>query len=172
MGPVLILGFTGLDSLNGIYKEQVNRISMEMKMGQIVLDWTGPLIMMEPTPRKWYGVIGLYAIEYDSNIIYLGKAECQGAIKEARSHRGLCEKRLKELGTPWDAARAMIYVGTVSEDQQASIIDHAENLLIYKIQPSCNRQLRERYTGEEPFLVVNNGQRPKGLPKQIRYPDP
>ena len=58
-------------------------------MKQIILDWTGPFKMTDPTPRKLYGVIGLYAIEYDSKVIYVGKAEYQGAIREARSHCGL-----------------------------------------------------------------------------------
>lgn len=139
---------------------------------KMIIDWAGPFKMVEPTPRKWYGVIGLYAIEYDSKVIYIGKAEYQGAVKEARSHRGLCERCLRKMGGAWDATTALIYIGTVSEDQDTGMIDHAENLLLYKMQPPCNTQRRERFSGPEPFLAINNGSRPRGLPPQIKYPDP
>jgi len=142
-----------------------------MEMEQIILDWEGPFKLTEPTPRKKYGRIGLYAVEYNSQIIYIGKAEYQGAIKEARSH-GFYEKRLKEVGIMWDSTQALVYIGTVSQDQISPRIDDAENLLIYKIQPPCNKKRRKRCRGVEPFRVINNGHRPKELRIQYQYPDP
>jgi len=140
-------------------------------MEQIILDWEGPFKLTEPTPRKQYALIGLYAVEHNSKIIYIGKAEYQGTIKEARSH-GFYEKRLKEVGIVWDRTRALVYIGTVSQDQISPRIDDAENLLIYKIHPPCNKKGHKRYSGVEPFRVINNGNRPQELKIQYQYPDP
>lgn len=147
------------------------RACVEMEIEQIILDWEGPFRMTAPTPREKYGLIGLYAVEFDSKIVYVGKSEYQGALKEARSHN-LYEKRLKEAGITWDSTQALVYIGTVSQDQNSARIDDAENLLIYKIKPTCNRKRIKEYTGLEPFRVINNGHRPFELKIQYQYPDP
>jgi hypothetical protein len=140
-----------------------------MKMEQITLDWQKPFKLTEPTPREEYGLIGLYAVEFNSKIVYIGKAEDQGALTEARSHTHY-ERRLKEVGIEWDEARALVYIGTVSQDQNSARIDDAESLLIYKIKPPCNRKKRKSYRGVMPFQVINDGHRPRELPPQIQYP--
>jgi hypothetical protein len=137
-------------------------------MEQIILDWQGPFRLTEPSPRTEHGLVGLYAVEVNSKIVYVGKAEYQGTLKEARSHN-FYERRLKEVGIEWDKMRALVYIGTISQDQNSARIDDAESLLIYKIQPSCNRRKRKRYGGIVPFEVINNGHRPQELPAQIQY---
>lgn len=105
-------------------------------MEQIILDWEGPFKLAEPTPGKKHGIIGLYAVEYESKIIYIGKAEYQGAIKEAR-HHGHYEERLKKVGITWDKTQALVYIGTVSQNQNSAGIDELA---------SCYREARRRQT--------------------------
>jgi hypothetical protein len=136
-------------------------------MEEFTLFWEQGFKLSEPTRLDMRGIIGLYAIEYDSRVVYIGKAETEGAIKEARSH-GIYEKRLKEQRMQWDKNQALIYVGTVPQDQKSGLIDDAEKLLIFKLQPPCNKQRKKRYSGIKPFQVINEGNKPTELPRQIQ----
>ena len=57
-----------------------------METKQLVLEWEKPFKLTEPTPPEANAIVGLYAVVFDSEIIYVGKAECQGTLAEARSH--------------------------------------------------------------------------------------
>ena len=83
---------------------------------QLILDWEGPYKLIDPTPRKKNALVGIYSVVYNNKIVYVGKAEYQGMFKEARRHN-FYEPRLKEKGINWDKSQALVYIGTVSQDQ-------------------------------------------------------
>ena len=140
-------------------------------MEQLILNWEGPYKLIEPTPRDKYGLVGLYAVVHNHKMVYIGKAEHQGTLTEARSHN-FYESRLKEKGINWDKSQALVYIGTLSQDQDRARIDDAENLLIYKIRPYCNRKGIKKYRGIVPFRVICKGERPPRMLEKYEYPDP
>ena len=140
-------------------------------MEQLILNWESPVKLIEPTPREKYALVGLYAVVHNYKMAYIGKAEYQGTLKEARSHN-FYESRLKEKGINWDKSQALVYIGTLSQDQDSARIDDAENLLIYKIRPDCNRKRIKKYRGIVPFRVICKGERPPGMQEKYEYPDP
>jgi hypothetical protein len=140
-----------------------------METKQLVLEWEKPFKLTEPTPPEANAIVGLYAVVFDSEIIYVGKAECQGTLAEARSHN-FYERRLKKAGKSWNKKQALVYIGTVPQDQPADCIDDAENLTIFRLQPECNIQKRSRYKGRIPFKVINEGNRPPSLRYSLQYP--
>ena len=152
-------------------------------MEQLTLVWEGPLEMMMETPEKLSGKPGLYAIVHDSNTIYIGKAQYSNAVfREAKNRENKWIKCLREKGiisetmldlAPYEYVQShcRIYVGMMSDGQRLDLLGDAEKLLIYKIQPLCNKQHKKKYKGGKPFLVTNNGNRPQDLQVRIRYPD-
>ena len=140
-------------------------------MEQLILDWEGPYKLIESNSRKKNALVGVYSVVYDSKIVYIGKAEYQGMLREAR-HHNFYESRLKEKGINWDKSQALVYIGTVSQDQDSTRIDDAENLLIYKIKPYCNRKRIKTYRGIVPFRVICTGEKPPGMQEIYEYPDP
>ena len=72
--------------------------------------------MIDSTPREKYALVGLYAVVYNNEIVYIGKAEYRGTLREARSHN-FYEPRLREKRINWDKSQALVYIGTVSQDQ-------------------------------------------------------
>jgi len=138
-------------------------------MEEFVLDWEAPIPFKEPTPPRFSGMPGLYAIVFENEIIYIGKAESQGSSARARQHDfTAC---LKDQGKIWDASKAIRYFATFSNDQNSARIDDAEKLLVFKLPTTiCNQILWRKYKGVIPFKVISQGSRPPGLPEVIQYP--
>lgn len=102
-------------------------------MEEFVLDWASPVPFKEPTPHRFYEMPGLYAIVFENEIIYIGKAESQGSSARARQHDfTTC---LKDQGKIWDLSRAIRYFATFSNDQNMARLDNAEKLLVFKTPP-------------------------------------
>ena len=142
-------------------------------MEQLTLNWEGPFKINQRMPSHLIGAIGLYLCECDSKIVYVGKAETQGAFKRLRDHfRGQMDSTGKcVLSKARDKRKSNInnWVGWIEEGEPSELIDDAEQLMIYRLQPPCNRNHLVKYEGS-PLLIKNKGNHPKDLPEEIRFP--
>ena len=141
---------------------------MARDMEQIEIEWDGPFTIEQEVSKEHFGAVGLYIIEYNSCIIYIGKAETEGAHHRARNHfSGSTDRIGNRIRMNRGEKKLHIWVGIILEERYRNLISTAEQLLIYKLQPTCNKNHRDEYKGE-PSLILNKGHRPKELPKKIK----
>lgn len=142
-------------------------------MEQLVLNWNGPFKLDQRIPVHLVGAIGLYLCECDSKIVYVGKAETQGAFKRLKDHfRGIMDSTGKCVLTHTknkSKSEINIWVGWIEEGEPRELINDAEELVVYRLQPPCNRTYLDKYGGS-PLHIKNRGNHPKDLPEEMRYP--
>jgi hypothetical protein len=136
----------------------------------IILNWEGPFKINEHIPKHLIGAVGIYVFECDSSVVYVGKAETQGAFKRLKDHfRGDMDHTGKcvmaHLGNT-NKDKVNIWLAWMEEEKAALLIGDAEKLVIFNRNPSCNRTNREKYDGK-PLHIINVGNHPKELPKEI-----
>jgi len=145
-------------------------------MEQLVLNWDGPFKLDQRIPVHLVGAIGLYLCECDSKIVYVGKAETQGAFKRLKDHfRGIMDSTgkcvLKHTRTK-NKSEINIWVGWIEEGESRELINDAEKLVIYKLNARgrvpCNRTYSDKYRGRSLHLR-NRGKYPKDLPEELQY---
>lgn len=140
-------------------------------MDKLVLSWEGPFKFNERVPSHLIAAVGLYLLECNSRIFYVGKAETQGGFKRAKDHlRGYMDSTAKcvfEKANVQNKDEINIWVGYTEEEKLTPLIDDAENLLIYDRNPPCNKTDREKYDGRS-LHIINKGDYPKDLPSEIQ----
>lgn len=126
-----------------------------MRNNEIHISWSKPLTFEEVFFHENIEDKGLYCISriYDSSetIIYIGKAT------------NTFKSRLKSHGRNWvDKYRGdkLVRLGTVVKRPFTErVITHAENALIYEVQPQQNTMSTRGYTYKHEYVVVNSGSR-------------
>jgi len=140
-------------------------------MEQFTLNWEGPFKFHEPVPPFLNAAVGLYLLECNSRIFYVGKAETQGGFRRAKDHlRGYMDSTGKcvfEKANVKNKDEINIWIGWIEEEKLAPLISDAEKLLIYDRDPPCNKTNREKYEGH-PLHIINKGDYPKNLPSEIK----
>jgi hypothetical protein len=138
------------------------------KKEQIVLDWNGPLDIRHSIPYYRQKMPGLYIIEVDSEILYLGKSD-EAAHKRAKDHfRGQGDSTGRWILNQHNEAKIRLWVGVT--DWSIRISD-AEWLLIDKLGfPPANVSYRDTPYRGFPLVILNNGKIPEKLSSKIEYP--
>ena len=140
--------------------------------------------MTDETPEGFERKKGLFAITYQSKIIYIGKAGWGNTVYRESKRIGKCAKLLQEHGVlpasmsyedRWNFASVHCgrYVGVVTEEIPDGrlnwLLRNGENLLIYKVNKKTelyNEYLKKRYLYDRPFSVRNYGDKPSGMETQ------
>jgi len=136
-------------------------------MRDVTIVWGGPFGTSENIPSMFIGAVGLYLIEYHSEILYIGKSEDQGGFKRAKDHfRGSKDRIGGCICNGRDENEVYIRVGSLPVGQDRALIADAENLLIYKLQPPCNTTLKDKYYGRN-LHIINEGDISTSLLKDI-----
>jgi hypothetical protein len=136
-------------------------------MQEIVLNWMGPLQIRKPVLFDLRGWPGLYLIVCDSKIVYVGKAESEGALKRAKDHfRGQGDSTGRWILERGDERSIGI---CVAKQDWNEWISAAEELLIYRLSPAANLNCIRKYKGK-PLKVINVGFPPATLPSEISHP--
>jgi hypothetical protein len=142
-------------------------------MEEIVLNWRGAFKFHTPIPSNLNAAVGLYLLEYNSRILYVGKAKDQGGFKRAKDHlRGYMDSTgrcaIEEAGVK-SKDEINLWIGWIEEDRALSLIDDAEKLLTFDRDPPCNKTNRGAYEGR-PLHIKNIGSYPSSMPSEIRSP--
>jgi len=136
-------------------------------MEQVVLKWKGPFGTRDRMPEELKGWPGLYLIAYDSEILYVGKAETEGAFKRAKDHfRGQRDNTGRWILNRRDESRIHIWITARSWDD---LISDAEKLLIFRLNPRANVNHVDKYNGRV-LNIINEGAYPAKLSSHIEYP--
>jgi len=136
-------------------------------MRDVTFVWEGPFGTSENIPSMFIGAVGLYLIEYHSEILYIGKSEDQGGFKRVKDHFRAGKDRIGRcICNGRDENEVYIRIGSLPVGQNRALIADTENLLIYKLQPPCNIMLKDKYNGGY-LHIINEGDIPTSLPKDI-----
>jgi hypothetical protein len=136
-------------------------------MDQMVLTWKGFFGTRTSIPDELKRWPGLYLIEYNSEILYVGKTETEGAFKRAKDHfRGQGDSTGRWILQGRDEAQIRIWVTARSWDE---LVCNAEKLLIFRLNPCANVNHIDNYDGK-PLRIINEGKYPPRLEKQIESP--
>lgn len=142
---------------------------------ELKLEWKRPYGVNVETPEGMSGLSGLYAIAYNSKIIYIGKSsgERQHLFQESKQRYIALERALIELKQPLEYGNAQErrekldkiadehckkYVGILLDSSKRAYLDSAENLLIFIKKPEGNDKLKKEYKGVKPFKLINKGE--------------
>jgi hypothetical protein len=152
--------------------EKSNCLFARMRMGmELELEWKGPYGVNVETPDGMSGLSGLYAVLYDSKIIYIGKSssERQHLFQESKQRYIVLERALIELNQPLEYGNAQErrekldkiaeahckkYVGILWDNSKIACLDSAEKLLIFIKKPEGNVKLKKEYKGEASVLAA------------------
>jgi hypothetical protein len=137
------------------------------KVNQPVLRWRGPFSVKDSIPEelKWWP--GFYLIECDSQILYVGIAESEGAFKRAKDHfRGQGDETGRWICQGREASKIHIWVAARGWDDQSSDL---EKLLIFRLNPPANVNHVDKYEGK-PMCIINEGDCPAKLNPVIESP--
>lgn len=140
---------------------------------ELTLNWLGPFNQPIETPRNLHGKHGVYAIEYKSNIFYIGKAETSSLLPQAKTHSNAIVEHLRTTGDipiHWSHLQArefvekncMIYIAVLSNNQ-IGLIDCVERCLIFSYQPSINKEHKDKYDGIHSIQINHTGNPPKSF---------
>ena len=133
-------------------------------MKQVVIYWDGPFKYTDSIPSHLRGVPGIYIIECDSEIMYIGKSETKGAFKRAKDHfRGQGDSTGRWIIERKGKSEIMLWIGFTESSENISL---AERFMIYHFQACANLNHIEKYEGE-PLEIINNGKYPKNINKKI-----
>ena len=133
-------------------------------MKQIDIYWEGPFKYNDSIPYHLRGVPGIYIIDCDSEIMYIGKSETNGAFKRAKDHfRGQGDSTGRWIIERKDESEIMLWIGFTESNEDISL---AERYMINHFQPSANLNYIEKYEGE-PLEIMNHGKFPKNINKKI-----
>lgn len=140
---------------------------------QLRIVWEKPFKYSQKIPAKLIGAQGIYLLEKDSKVFYVGKAEEQGGFKRAKDHfRGQMDTVgrcvMKEANAK-DKDQINVWVGWLEFGENALLIDGAEKLLTWYFNPSCNKSNKGEYAGR-PLLLINEGNVPIFMPSKISSP--
>lgn len=136
-------------------------------MMEVILSWMGPFQIGSHVPLELRAWPGLYLIECNSKIVYVGKAESEGAMKRAKDHfRGQGDSVGKWILERGGEESIGIYVA--KHDWNKSISD-AERLLISRLSPAANLNCIRKYKGK-PLKITNVGSVSTALPSEIIHP--
>ena len=133
-------------------------------MKKIVIYWEGPFNPTDPIPNNLRGVPGIYLIECDSEILYIGKSEMNGAFKRAKDHfrdqgdtigRWIIEQKDKSIISLW--------IGFTESNEDIFLI---EKFLINHYQPSANLNYINRYNREK-LEIINYSNHPNIIKERI-----
>jgi hypothetical protein len=142
-------------------------------MEKLTMVWEKPFKFSEDIPKNLKAVVGLYMLEKDSKVFYVGKSEEQGGLKRAKDHlRGQMDKVgrcVVKKANAKDRDQINIWAGWIEQGENASLIDDAEKLLIWHFDSTCNETNRQKYNGQ-PLLLINEGDKPDFLPPEIPSP--
>jgi hypothetical protein len=139
-------------------------------MKQLVLNWTGPFGIRDLIPKELRGCPGLYLVEHDSEIMYVGKAETEGAFHRAKDHfRGHGDSIGRWILEGRDGSKIRIWVAWIAAEGCSELINDAEKLLIFRLDTRANVNHSEKYEGN-PLHIINKGNHPTKLPVEIKYP--
>ena len=112
----------------------------------------------------------LYAFVLGRNVLYIGQSYNQPLYE--RIKQSLTERELK--GKPG----LRVYAAQVDYNSRykdaikritSNLVDDAEKLLIYALQPSRNTQHRKSYKGRQPLRLISTGC--SALPKEVYIVD-
>lgn len=140
---------------------------------EIVLTWEGHFRQPLDTPERLYEKHGVYAIEYKSKVLYIGKAEESSLLPQAKTHSNTIVEYLRkvsEIPNDWSHSQArdfvdrncLIYIAEIS-DNQLNWIDCVERCLIFRIQPKINKEHKIEYEGIHSVRIINKGDFPKSF---------
>jgi hypothetical protein len=139
-------------------------------MEKLLLNWDGPFRFHERISSIFIGAIGLYVLEHNSTIYYVGKTEEHGGIKRAKDHlRGQMDKIGRcvfEKAGAKNKNEINIWFGWIDEEKARPLINDGEKLLIYDCDPECNDKYRGKYQGG-PVRIINRGNYPPSLHPEI-----
>lgn len=136
-------------------------------MRKLILNWDGPFGSMDSIPKGFRGWPGIYLIEVESEILYIGKAETEGAFRRAKDHfRGQGDSTGKWILGQRDESKIRIWIAVKDWDEMLS---DAEKLLISILKPRANITHVKKYNGK-PLHIINKGKYPTSLPKEAECP--
>jgi hypothetical protein len=145
-------------------------LRMAEKLEKLTIVWEKPFKFSEKIPPNLRGAVGLYLLEKDSRVLYIGKAEDQGGFKRAKDHlrgqmdhTGIC---LIQETNAKDKNEISIWAGWLEQGENPVLIDSAERLLTWKLNPPCNRTNRRKYPNQS-LVLINSGDKPDFLPSEI-----
>jgi len=151
-------------------------------MDEVIVKWSGPYKLIEPTPREEGGVNGLYIIVYGhDDVVYIGKANAKkGAMARAKFGREKYIRRRRMRGIFYDESKAEVYTGHVTPTD-LGLIDLAEQLLISHLYRTRSHQMVNSsqlyYERKPPLRIINEaemgklpGKMPPFLSKEIESP--
>lgn len=156
--------FSTITGMSTHAKASIIKNQEHQHMEQIVLTWKGPFGIRSSIPEEMKGCPGLYLIEYDSEILYVGKAETEGAFRRAKDHfRGQGDSTGRWILQGRDESQIHIWVAMRSWDE---LISNAEQLLICRCNPRANVNHVDKYDGKT-LRIINEGNYPGELDRQI-----
>jgi hypothetical protein len=138
------------------------------KEKQLFLDWCGPLEIKHVIPYYRQKTPGLYIIEFDSEILYVGKSD-ETAHKRAKDHfRGQGDSTGRWILDQYGEAKIKLWVGITGWSPR---ISDAEWLLIDRLGfPPANVDYRDTPYSGAPLVIFNKGKIPEKLTSKIEYP--
>jgi len=135
-------------------------------MKDIILEWRGPFGIRDTIPKEHRGWPGIYLVEAETEILYVGIAETEGAHKRSKDHfRGQGDSIGRWILQGRDASQIHIWVARKSWNK---LLIDAEGLLIYSLKPVANVEGVDSYHGK-PICIKNMGSYPERLTKEIQY---
>lgn len=152
-------------------------------MDEVVVKWSGPYKLTEPTPYAEGGETGLYIVVQDhDDVVYVGMANTnKGAMARARSHKEKYTRRRNMRGLHYNESRVKVYVGHISPAYY-ELVGLAEHLLISHLYRTRWHQMvnsqKLYYEWKQPLRILNeaettgkmSGMVPSFLPKVIESP--
>lgn len=137
-------------------------------MEQLFLNWNGPSGTKDPIPFELQKLPGLYIIEHDSEILYVGKSD-ESAFKRAKDHfRGQGDSTGRWILERYKENQVKLWIGTT---EWSARIKDAEWLFINKFDyPPANVNYRDTPYAGDPLIVINIGNRPVKMSPQIKHP--
>ena len=133
-------------------------------MKQIVIYWEGPFKYTDSIPYHLRGVPGIYIIECDSEIMYIGKSETNGAFKRAKDHfRGQGDSTGRRIIERKDKSKIMLWIGFIELYEDIFL---TERYMIYKLKPNANLNHIKKYENV-PLKIINEGKLPINIKGKI-----
>jgi len=143
---------------------------------ELELEWEGTYKFNEETPKDREGLDGLFAILYDSKIIYIGKSsgEKHHLFQESNFRYKPLKRaliKLKKYPPPLNPVtledrdkldkiaeeHCKKYVGILRDESKLAYLDSAEKLLIFIKKPEGNDKGKKKYRGVKPLKLINKG---------------
>lgn len=140
---------------------------------EVTLKWLGPFRQPVETSQNLHGKHGVYAIEYKSKILYIGKAEASSLLPQAKTHSNSIVEYFRKTGNvpayrshlqvrEFVDENCMIYIAVLSNNQLA-MIDSVERCLIFSHQPPINKAHKDKYEGVHSIRIKHTGNPPKSF---------